>query len=337
MSLPNSPSIGAAVIDRGWKFYQAALNYVVIEGSNPINFSGTITTVGVYIEQTNPANTVNVGIFDKVGANDFTLRSSSGLKAVSVGYNTLSVSLTAVSGDYIGLYLPATVGVEEENTGGTGIWYVQRDNINLSATTCTWLANAIISVGGIGARVYPTDPTTRVTSIIHRYDRGVYNTELLFGDVISDFSIPNVDSTTTKAYQNKEELDKINNALPQNIPVPTPTTPVQPTPAPTVATPTSQSPTGIVELTDYAKAILATPAGQAAVARQQGLAQGVEAVVTPYAIDVLKRNEEEAKLLTQIQKMTTAAKATGITSYARGVLLKAIVDAKARLKELYKQ
>lgn len=190
---------------------------------------------------------------------------------------------------------------------------------------------------------YPSDPTTRVTGLIHRYDRGVYNVELLFGDIISDFSIPNVDSSTTKAYQSKEELDKINNALSQGTPVPTPTapvSPVQPTPAPTVTTPTTLTPTrdtGIAELTQYAKDILATPAGQAAIARQQGLAQGVEAVVTPYAIDVLRKNEQEATLLIQIQKMTQAAKATGITSYARGVLLKAIVDAKAQLKELYKQ
>jgi len=215
---------------------------------------------------------------------------------------------------------------------------------NYNATTGGWnhsgyVENLSLSGDSEGyIHIYPTDPTTRVTSIIHRYDRGVYNTELLFGDVISDFSISNVDSSTSKTYQSKEELGKINKAMPTPQPIPTaPTSPVQPTPSPTVATPTSQPPTGIVELTQYAKDILATPAGQAAVARQQGLAQGVEAVVTPYAIDVLKRNEEEAKLLTQIQKMTTAAKATGITSYARGVLLQAIVDAKARLKELYKQ
>lgn len=56
---------------------------------------------------------------------------------------------------------------------------------------------------GGGGAIYPSDPVARVTSIIHRYDRGVYNMELGLGDVISDFGIPGVDSFTRKSYEPK--------------------------------------------------------------------------------------------------------------------------------------
>lgn len=45
---------------------------------------------------------------------------------------------------------------------------------------------------------YPSDPTTRVTSIIHRYSSGNYSMELLLGDVQTDWAtvIPSVDEET---------------------------------------------------------------------------------------------------------------------------------------------
>lgn len=52
-----------------------------------------------------------------------------------------------------------------------------------------------------GVPTFPSDPTTRVTSIIHRYDRGLYNIELGLGDVISDFGIPEVDSAIKRSYE----------------------------------------------------------------------------------------------------------------------------------------
>ena len=56
----------------------------------------------------------------------------------------------------------------------------------------------------IHSGIYPTDPTTRVTSLIHRYDRGVYNLEMLFGEVTADFGIPNTDTIVKKAYEPKK-------------------------------------------------------------------------------------------------------------------------------------
>lgn len=47
---------------------------------------------------------------------------------------------------------------------------------------------------------YPSDAQTRVTSLIHRYDRGTYTLEILLGEVISDFGLPEWDSRPRKAW-----------------------------------------------------------------------------------------------------------------------------------------
>ncbi len=53
--------------------------------------------------------------------------------------------------------------------------------------------------------VYPSNVLTRVTGIIHRYDRGVYSVELTLGDVTSDFGVPEVDTEVKKSYEPKDE------------------------------------------------------------------------------------------------------------------------------------
>lgn len=69
-------------------------------------------------------------------------------------------------------------------------------------TTVDWM----FEERGYGA-LYPTDAATaRVSSITHRYDRGVYSMELGIGDVISDFGIPGVDTGAEKSYEPKKEL-----------------------------------------------------------------------------------------------------------------------------------
>ncbi len=53
--------------------------------------------------------------------------------------------------------------------------------------------------------VYPVGTLTRVTSITHRYDRGIYSVELALGDVTSDFGVPEVDTEVKKSYEPREE------------------------------------------------------------------------------------------------------------------------------------
>jgi hypothetical protein len=57
--------------------------------------------------------------------------------------------------------------------------------------------------------MYPTDPITRVTSIIHRYNRGIYSMELGFGDVVAGLTIPQPDIVVKKSVEpTKEEQDE---------------------------------------------------------------------------------------------------------------------------------
>lgn len=53
---------------------------------------------------------------------------------------------------------------------------------------------------GVGSGVFPSDPTTRVTSITHRYDEGTYTTELNLGEVVADFNLPDMDSRPRKSF-----------------------------------------------------------------------------------------------------------------------------------------
>ena len=61
-----------------------------------------------------------------------------------------------------------------------------------------------VAAYGISVKVYPTAAITRVTSIIYRYNRGVFTTEIGLGGVISDFDIPVVDDAPPKSYESSE-------------------------------------------------------------------------------------------------------------------------------------
>jgi len=185
--------------------------------------------------------------------------------------------------------------------------------------------------------VYPTDPTIRVSSIVHRYGRGVYNMEMKFGDVTADFNVPEIDLIPKKSFEDEEEKKA------KQQPVTIVVSPGTPTPQVTPPSPTQppkkkeQVVTGPIQLTQYAKDVLKkhAPTAEALQARITGLQQGVQAVVTPYAIDVIRKNEEAAALLASIQAWTKQASMTTIRTEDRARLLKQIVSARARLKTLY--
>lgn len=50
---------------------------------------------------------------------------------------------------------------------------------------------------------YPVEAITRVTSIVHRFDRGTYTLELGLGEVIADFGLPEWESKPRKAVDDK--------------------------------------------------------------------------------------------------------------------------------------
>ncbi len=141
-------NIGAAATDRSWRFYQASLDYVLIEGSTPATKSGHVTTVALWInEDIGSPGGVTLGTFYKTNGNSFTCRDYEVVDTAG-GYEEFATNLTVVVGDYIGILLTAGRPLEHDTTGGTEYWYVQRSTITLSNTACTYTASAINSIGG---------------------------------------------------------------------------------------------------------------------------------------------------------------------------------------------
>lgn len=353
-------TIGSAAINRvGSLGNVAGVNRFLIELANPVTADGYVTQVDAYFGVVIPGGTGYLVTFTQVSAGIFSSREYVAVTFPSVvGLKTWTgFALIVKIGDFIGIGLPAgsgNLGIDVAGSGGSGVRHNQAGlTLPITSKAFDLFTNSIMSLQGTTGTgdIFPTDPVTRVTSIIHRYNRGVYNMELGFGDVVADFNIPEVSGTSQKSYVPEEKKAPV--ILPSGIaeqpvgqPAPlsitqydyayetvVPRAPLPPTTLPPAA-PTVQVEQPI-QLTQYAKDILASPAGQAGLARQAGIQQGVEAVVTPYAINVLRNNERAATLQTELQKVMTAASASGITSYARTVLIKRAIAIRAELTKLY--
>ncbi len=191
---------------------------------------------------------------------------------------------------------------------------------------------------------FPSDAVARVSSIRHICLPGSCRMQVGVGAL--GFDIDVVESSVRLALETAKETKpsympppELTGYIPPTaVTAPLPEPPprvtmraVPPGPMPAPAT----SPPEVGELTDYAKRILETPGAKALQTRISGLKQGVEAVVTPHAIDVLRNKPQGAKILMQIQDLTTRASSTNITSYTRTVLIKQIIKLKQQLKSLY--
>lgn len=176
---------------------------------------------------------------------------------------------------------------------------------------------------------YPSDAIARVSSIRHIYQPGSFRMQVGLGDL--GFDVDVAEATVRGALDTAKPVEE---APPE--PVVTKPSAITPTPAPSPP-PSTLPPPKPAELTEYAKSILETPAAKALQARIAGLKAGVGAVISPYAIEVLREKPEEAKLLTDIQRIQKAASATGITSYARQVLIKKAIELKQQLESLYRK
>lgn len=69
---------------------------------------------------------------------------------------------------------------------------------------------------GEGGSIFPTDAITRVTNIIHRYNRkeGVYTMEVSLGEVTTDFGLPEWLSKPTTAISDVPDIEEMYKALP---------------------------------------------------------------------------------------------------------------------------
>ena len=189
-----------------------------------------------------------------------------------------------------------------------------------------WFIDGVSNNGypalGLGAAVYPTVSTSRVSSVRHIFRPGFFRMQVALGEL--GFDVDVAEATVRKTLDTAEEIAD------------TPSEPVVGQPPPTTILPSDVTAPPPGELTEYAKRIQETPAARALSARISGLRQGLEAVVTPYAIDVLIKKEREAKLVIEVQRITRAAKATGITDYARKVLEKRAEELRQQLETAYR-
>ncbi|MBA7543511.1 hypothetical protein ES705_35842 [subsurface metagenome] len=118
--------------------------YTRILKANPAIMTGDIEKIAVYASQ--DLSNFQVGIFEHLGSNIFTTRSTQVLGNYAAGYHEIDVNLQAVVGDYLGSYQFA--GWLEADRFGEGSWAVSGDRIPCTDTVFTWYADWTISLQG---------------------------------------------------------------------------------------------------------------------------------------------------------------------------------------------
>lgn len=152
---------------------------------------------------------------------------------------------------------------------------------------------------GEGGAIYPTEAITRVTNLIHRYNRatGVYTLEMALGEVTSDFGLP-------------EWLTRPQPAVPKDVEE---------------------------QVKEIVKDVLPPEAIPPEIIGPR-VPPGAEDIVTPYARRVIREHPEEATILQEIVRLSRLLQqAPGITPYARRVLEDAIKKKQDELETLYRR
>lgn len=140
--------IGNAAIDRAGQYQWAG--DTIINGGNPANASGTITSVEIWAA-VNLEGCV-IGTFYKTNGDTLKCRASAAIGNVTAGskqtFSGLSVAVQ--TGDFIGIYFTAG-SIERDTTGFINIWWVTGQYIDPNdEATYAYLGEDAISVYGIG-------------------------------------------------------------------------------------------------------------------------------------------------------------------------------------------
>ena len=156
--------IGPAAIARVAGQGNTGLTFIDLE--NPADGTGKITTFYLYVDKN--ATGVKVGTFYSGGGLNYTNRDGETIGAVTAGsqqsFSGLDCSVT--TGDFAGIYF-ATGILEQDNSGGSGLYYDDGDQFGTGIQTYTLLdADGILSVYGTGASLDPQIVTPSTLALV---------------------------------------------------------------------------------------------------------------------------------------------------------------------------
>jgi len=143
--------VGSPAIDRD---LTTGDGYTNILKANPVNATGTINHIEVYMADT-AQHDITIASFEEVSANTFTARDNSGVITTVPGLNTFNApgDFTAFdisTGDYIGFYCVGGCYVDKTNSGD-GAWYDFGDKTSCENEGFTWVADRTISLYATGS------------------------------------------------------------------------------------------------------------------------------------------------------------------------------------------
>jgi len=144
-------NIGNDAVTRSSSF----ANYTIVDKKNPANESGKITSIEIYAHAN--MSDCEVAIFYIESGTNLTTRDNCIIGSVTAGSKQTftkdssnnNISLTAVKGDFIGIWFTAG-SIKMDTGGGIGFYYKAGDNIPCENTTFSYMANWTISLHGIG-------------------------------------------------------------------------------------------------------------------------------------------------------------------------------------------
>ena len=159
--------VGAAATDRATK---SAGGITWIEGSNPADGIGTITSVEVFLESGSGDTDATLATFYVESGDNLTARDSENIGAITAGSKqTFSgLTLSVETGDYLGIFVTDN-SPSYDSSGGTHVWWKVGDH---TAASNQAYANADTFIMSL----YGTGTTGGVTT----------NTKINIGDVWKD-------------------------------------------------------------------------------------------------------------------------------------------------------
>lgn len=126
---PASIDVGSAAINRtaGFTLY-STLFRTSVNKSNPANATGILTTVQVYIDQLDGANTIQFGTFEDQGSDYLYTHDGEVAGSMALGYTQYTgLSIAIASGEYLGTVCVSAVDCaidSEPGSSGQGVWRI---------------------------------------------------------------------------------------------------------------------------------------------------------------------------------------------------------------------